>query len=632
MRHLLQENREKKNWPWPLGITFLGAGGKDPRLDTLIAATGGTRRLIGFPPFHSAYSIQIEYEDGTLAAGTKGGLVYIVAGTGSQKNGEPIPTRKLAQGAPILSVCWVNKSLLAVSDTERRCFIWPTNQEAPPRPLDTKGETICCLHRLKNGLLAGLSSGGKVLFWELPEGRLVRSIEIPVPPSISALVKMNYWPCADALACPGPTGDLTLLGLEKDNVRSLKAHDGTFYALSLWGEHLLTAGMQDGRMKIWEVGTDRPINDFQTGKAVVSAAALGQAKVLLIEAGGTANIYTVEEEKLKLMSPLPGEDYRMVFVPSPERIKAIKDQQRDEEVRRIVKEIQDGIGHMADNEVEDLHSRLKQLGYEHVSLGLRSKQAIQKENMVEALRYSASLLQILPKNDPKVCSSMKEYAGLLEKTWHFPEADAVRQILEIDPNYRLVVKTENLERIARKLRESPWVIEPDIPIKDIIESAGSIRKRFIGRYVINKLEPVSCRGVQLTVEAIAERYERVRKESRRESFPLATPEQVWWVSRQGHDQVQLISFGHGATDYIQGLQFVVQVLCGSLDTLVVPVVLFDWRDTSPKESIEDGNKRASDALNGIRSNDLSNVYLGAVHKVLKQALQRLVNEKLAERR
>ena len=632
MELLSEEDCGKMSWPWALDIAFLGAGGKDPRIDTLSVNSGEARGLLNLPPMNSAYAIDIEDEDGTLAAGTKAGLVYVLASNGSQKTDEPGQIPKLVQGAPVLSVCWTSKSALAVSDTARRCLLWQTNHEAPPRPLDTKGETICSLLKSADGLLAGLSSGGKILFWELPEGRLVRSMEVPAPPPISALVKMVYWPGADALACPGPTGDLSLLGLERDNVRSLKAHEGTFYGLSLWGQRLLTCGMQDGRMKIWKVGTDIPINDFQTGKAVISAAALGQAKVLLVEARGTANIYTVEEDKLKFMSTLPGEDYRMVFVPSPERIKAINDQKRDEEVRRIVKEIQNGKGHMPDGKIERLHSQLTQLGYEHVSLGLRSEQAIQKGNMVEALRYSASLVQILPKDDPKVCSSMERHTNLLEDFWHLSETEAVyRQILAINPNYRLHAISPNLEKIAESLDENPWVIEPEIPIEEIIESATIIGKRFTGRYVIKELEPVSCGGVPLKPEAIVEKYERVRQEPRRGAFPPATDEQVWWFSKWGPEQVRLVAFGQGATNNIRGLQFAVRVLCGELDTVVVPVLLFDWRNALTNEPVEEGNEKASDTLTRINSNGLSNAYLTAVHGALTQSLRRLINEHRPER-
>jgi hypothetical protein len=610
---------------WPFNTAILGAGGKKPRLDALRIDSGETRTLLTLPLKNSAYAIDIEDESGTLAVGTRAGLVYILPGNWIEKTDELSLTQKLAQGAPILSVCWVNRSVLAVSDTAKRCVIWNANQKETPRTLDTKGETISSLLKLEDGLLAGLSSRGKIFFWEPGEGRLARTIDVPLPPPKSGLVRMIYWPAENALAYPGTMGRLTLFDLKKDNLRHLNAHEGAFYAISSLGERLLTAGMEDGLMKVWEAGSEMPTLEFEVVEGVISADVSNDqpAKVILVEAQGKASTYTLEENKLGPAAPISREDYRVVFIPSPQKMRAIYERRREEQVRQIVKEIQNGRGHMAANEIEDLHARLKQLGYEQATL---------EGNTIQALRFSVSLMRIFPKDDPKYCLSMERYANLLEDFWHLPEAEAVyRQILAINSNYRFLATPPNLDKIAESLNEMLWVIEPEIPIEDIIESATTIGKRFMGRYVIKKLEQVSCGRVQLKPEAIVEKYERVRQESRKGALPTATDEQVRWFSRQGREQVRLVAFGQGATNNIRGLQFAVQVLCGDLDTVVVPVVLFDWRDALTDETVEEGNKKASDTLTRIKSNGLSNAYLGAVHEALTQSLRRLINEKRPER-
>ena len=472
-----------------------------------------------------------------------------------------------------------------------------------------------------------------MLFWELPEGRLVQTVEVPAPPPKSALVKMVYWPCAGTLAFPGPDGDLTLLGVEKQYVKNLKAHKGPFYAIALLGKNLMTAGLNDKCLKLWEIGPDRPVKEVQTGKAVISAAALGQTKVLLIDTEGAANIYTVEENQLNLIMQLPGRDYRMVFVPSSEKIKAADDRRRTEEVQRIMKEMQNSNGQMADGEIEEHHSQLVELGYEHLSLSFRSEQAEQKGNLTEALRFSVSLTKILPKDNPKICPSMERHANLLEMTWHLPEADAVyRQILNLDPNYQFLRFPTILQKFPKGLNEMPWIIEPEIGIRDIIESATTIGKRFRGRYVIRKQESIFCGRVLLRPETIIEKYEKVRQESRKGTLPPAMDEQVWWLSGRGHEQVRFIAFGKGATNSIPGLQFAAQIHCGDSDTVVIPVVLFDWCDGLTDESAEEGNKRALDTLTHIKNNELSNSFLGAVDGALQQALRRLINENRPEGR
>jgi len=132
---------------------------------------------------------------------------------------------------------------------------------------------------------------------------------------------------------------------------------------------------------------------------------------------------------------------------------------------------------------------------------------------------------------------------------------------------------------------------------------------------------------------IVGKYEKVRRESPVVGLPVATAKQVWLLSRVGYDQIQLVTFGDGATNGIKGLQFAVQVSCGELDTVITPMVLFDWHDVFPNEneSVEEGNERASIALKHIQSKVLSNPYLAAVHDALRQALRRLVTEKRPQR-
>jgi len=621
------------DWAWPLDLMFLGAGGKEPRLDAVMGL-GETRRLLEFPPMHSAYAICIESEDGSIAVGTKGGLVYILAGNPAKKTDEPVRYWQLAQGAPVLSACWICKSVLAVSDIARRCLLWDTIKKEFLRSLATGGETICSLVNLADGLLAGISSNGKLFFWQPWEGRLVQKMDGPPPPTTGALVRMVYWPAEHALAYPDRKGNLTLNGLETNDRRELAAHQGAFYAISAFGENLFTVGKEDSRLKVWEAGSDKPRNDYQGVEGVISAAALGDqpTKVLLVDARGIANAYTLEDGELRHLGRLPGEDYRVVVVPSRERIQALYAKRQEEEARRIVNEIQGGVDRVPEEDIDRLHSRLTELGYEHVSMALRAEQADKNGKIIEALEFYFGLVRILPQDNLSIFASMERYAALLKKAWHLPEADAVRRrILDFDPNYQFTACLNNLGEAANLVRGENWVIEPDIPIEHVIESANVIGKRFIGRYAMRLEPPQSCYRVLLTPEMIAEKYERVRRESGKKGLPGATTERVWWISREGYDEVQLVPFGDGAINTIKGLQFAVQVSCVELDTAVTPVVLFDWRAVLPGETVEEGNERASGALKHIKKKALSNPYLSAVHVALKQALERLVTQKRSQR-
>jgi hypothetical protein len=617
---------ESMSFKWNTNMILLGAGGKDPRIEAVMVDSSATQDLIELPRMHSVYSIDIDFDNNSIAVGTKGGLIYVIAENRIQ---EPI-----AHGVPILSVCWVKKSLLAVSDIAGRCLLWSTDKESLPQPLEVVEGVICSLLNLIDGTLSGLSSIGELLFWRPPGNRLIRTITVPAPPRIKALIKIVYWSFADALVYPSRGGRLTIYDIEKDNIINIPAHKGTFYAMCSWGKNLITIGLKDRFLKTWIAGCDRPEKEFQVQEGAISVGVEEgpQPKLILVTAQGTAGIYTLEEHRLRNLHQLKGKDYRVIATPPPEKVNVFYAQKRFEEVQQIITEIRDNNGRVSDDIINGHHSRLIDLGYENVSLMLRAEKAELEKNIIESLKNRFSLIGILPVDDQRACISMERYAALLEKVWHIREADAVcKQILSIDTNYPFVMQTNNLSRIAKLIESGSWIIEPDIStisIDSIIESATIIGKRFIGRYVIKRLNPEPCGRVILNPEIIIEKYRQILNDSGEKTLPPATTERAWWFSNQGNYEADLITFGNGQTNNVKGLQFTAQIFSNELGTVVVPVVLFDWRINKNSHSIEKGNKKALEVLTNIRNKAITNPYLAEIHKALKHTLRRLITKNM----
>ena len=146
------------NFTWQPYIAFLGAGGNNPRVEAINTDSGEIKKFIELPPMHSAYALDIDIERGTLAVGIKGGLVYIINSDQNLEDEAPLQYETLVQGAPILSVCWINKSILVASDIAGRCLLWDTDRESSPQPLETMEGVICSLLNLPDDKLAGFSS------------------------------------------------------------------------------------------------------------------------------------------------------------------------------------------------------------------------------------------------------------------------------------------------------------------------------------------------------------------------------------------------------------------------------------------------------------------------------------------
>jgi hypothetical protein len=449
---------------------------------------------------------------------------------------------------------------------------------------------------------------------------------------MSGLVRMVYWPREHALACPGDGGLLTLYDLGKGTFTETTAHQGDFYAVSVFGEELLTVGFKEAQLKTWGGELENPTYSLRAPSGVISAGVGGcpPAELLLIEARGAASTWTLQAGKLRLSHQLAGQDYRTVCCPGVDRVQMVYAQQRMEEVQRIVTKIREHSAHVDDDNTEELHARLIDLDCEHVSLALRADQAHQRGNIVQAVNLYSSLMRILPTDDPNSCASMERYAAMLGKAWQIPEAAKVcTRIQKIDPDYQLTGQTDNLVHLAKIFHDKQWVVNPSMPIEDIIESASAIGKSFAGRYVINERRPQVCGSSQLEAAEIVEKYEQVRRETGETSLPPAAAERVWWLSEAGGEEIGLVSFGEGRTNTIRGLQLALQVLTTGSKTTVILTVLFDWRDASKAVNLEAQNDQAHKALTQIRNRTLSNSYLGGIHKALQHCLQRLLTERLS---
>jgi len=614
-----------------LNTVILGAGGALPHVSTYDIDSGEISTLTELPHGHSVYSIDIDFEEGMIALGTRGGLIKIAPYSGKQ-NPEDSLFLTLIQGAPVLSICWIGKALLAASDSAGRCLLWKTDYEALPEPLEVKNGYICCLTKIDTDTLAGLSSTGDLHFWHISEKQLFRVTKGPCPPPVKALVRMVYWSGRQALVWPSHSGHLCLFDPEKDEAELLHAHEGEFYAILEQGDNLLTAGMKDSRLKIWNADADKPVRDYSIPGGIISMGTTEreQTEIFFVGINGIATCYSLEKNKVRAIREIHGKDYRTITSPSWKKAQALLGRQRTTEIEQILTEIQSSIGRVEKSVIAALHARLTDLGYEHVSLAVRADQASQSGDMVEAIRFSSALMNLLPKNTLKICPSMEKYAGLLQEMWHFREADALcKSIIDIDPGYPFTLKSSKIEEFAKIINGKQWLIEANIPIEQIIRTATIIRRPFSGRYVIKTLQPENSR-IRLDPESLTKKYEQLRKENGKQDLPSAVIERLVRISKTGVHESAYMTFGDGKTHDIRGLQMVLQILPSDLGTVVMPMILFDWRDARPEETVQEANERAEKALNNIRNNASSNQYLSAVYRAAKYALRRILTEKLQQ--
>jgi len=612
---------------WQPTTAFLGAGGDHPRVDTLDLDSGRARRLMDLPLTHSAYAISVDWDSGTVAVGTKAGLVYIST-YNHQGISEPTFTRRLIQGAPILSTLLINNSQVVATDTAGRCLLWNTDQETVLQHLQVTNGVICSLLPVDEHGIVGLSSEGRILIWQHPGGQLVRTIEVPTPPPLGALVNMVFWPAAQALACPSHHGWLTLYDPIGDGIKRLDAHEGPFYAISVCNENLLTAGIADHRLKVWAVDSNKPMHNFQLQENVISMGVSGRSptKILMVDSRGAVRVYTLEAEKLKPASDPITADYRVIATLPQQRLKAFHTKKTEQEVRKIAAELKNGMDRLSEDVIEEHHSRLIELGYEPVSLALRAEQAGERGNVVEAIRFYRSLKEALSHEDPNVCPVMERYADFLQKAWQIKEADAIcKRILDVIPDYPFHVNADSLALIAKAMCNQHMVIEADVPLDLIISSATVIGEKFTGRYVFERGKALHGR-IGLSTTLIADKCEQVLGGDGKRRSPRTNIEKLWWISRAGINETELITFTNEGINGLNALQFALQVSHGDLETILIPAFLFDWRDGEGASAVQEANDGAQNALAGLKDKSSVHSRFSQIHRALELALRRLATE------
>jgi len=618
------------NGPVQKNMVLLGKGGLSPGIQAVDLLSGKPGGSIILPYGHSVYTIAMEWETGSIAIGTKLGRVFLI----SSLEGEGIShSRALAQGAPVLSLSWLHKSTLAVSDTAGRVLVWDTHPGTLPKTLHVGAGVICSLINLPNDELAGLSTEGNLHFWDSFKGGLLRSIDCYTPSHISALVHLRYWRANHTLVYPAEDGYLSFCDLRTFEMSYVKGHEGTVYATWVSGEHLLSMGLEDKRLKIWQVRPDRHLEDFMMPRGAIALFTPDDSlkKILVVEADGSAVSYEINEASPTLLRHFAGKDYRVMMRCYPIQIPSLVHPQ-EEEIRRISEDILDKSGQIPNDDLENMHVRLTGLGYEHVSLALKADHAEKQGNLVESLQLRSLLVDLLDKDNPAVCLSMERYAATLVKLWHLPEANQVcMDILGIYPSYKFSIRPQDITEMAELMAGSQWLIAPDFPIELIIDSAIVVGKRFSGSYIINKLSQEDCGEWELTSTVIATKYADVCREIGIRKLPTASAESRIYLSRDGARKIDIILFGDGQTNRIKGLQFALEVFNGNPGTRVVPLVLFDWPDSGKAGSIEEENSQALTTLTRIRDGYKPNAYLSAVHKAVKQALRRLITESASKR-
>ena len=607
-----------------LSSVFLGAGGPTPSLFKVGREAGRADRLLELPEGQSVYAIDMDAEARRVAIGARAGRIDFLSLADAPEGISLAASTTLNQGAPILSVCLLGGERLASTDTAGRCLLWhPLDAPNDPKSLETGGEIVCSLLRLDEGRMLGLSAVGKLLIWDIEDGRLVQSLDAPAPPAKLGLVRLAHWPHHDVAVYPASDGRMASFHVESQEVEVHAAHEGTFYVAMVVGDVLYTIGKEDGRLKVWGCPGHPPSEDHAAPEGIVSGEVLSAepVRVVLVHENGEAAICSVESTGLVGQTPLDGAAYRVARGPAPEVRQTHDRRQRFSRCERLCMDIRAKMVAGESESLDVLHHELESMGFERLSLALRAQQAAHQEDFIGELRIRRQLCNSLQPDQPEASASWARYAELLDRTWQPAEARRIYSRIHFEGIDK--ARREWLDRVAPIMEGKDWVIEPDMPIPILIEAATVLKKSFRGRWVLDTAKPVTFPDGELSADILAAKYLQVIAADGREGFPGVTSKGSWWVSRSETRETCTILFDRPPNESGPGRRLMIRIENQDIPTVLTPLIVFDVASPAPGRSIEEHNRAVAEEYERILRSSVVSPWLKEVLRLVSEALRRL---------
>lgn len=565
-----------KNWST---YALLGAGGRNPRVELLDPLDGTLTNLHAFAPGSSAYSIARSPDGEQIVIGTKTGSLTIWSSGGASEAGpEACATpRRLSHGSsPILDITFVAPRTVAVANAGGGCWLYDTNPgHHGVKNLHTAGRTICALCALGSDTLVGLATDGTSAFWNLHDCRVISTIRGPMPPAYVSLMRLHFWPEANALLYPSHTGHLVAIDAKTGKQREILAHSGPWYLLVIAGRQCLTFGAQDNLVKTWASDLTVTGPDVRSPSTVIAGGSVADdetSSLVLIAKDGTAGLYIVEGAQLQGLRQLPGKDYRVCVPPDSVAVAAQQSREARAEAERVVLDVQTKVSNAEDCGPQ--LDQLERLGYPHVSLALQADLAVKNEDLPAALRHSSALVKMLPPQSDKGQLSLFRLADLLERSWMFDEAAVVlRRVVAVNPALCPDQRLDRLTSCHEALLDPFAICEPDLPIPILCDCASEAGRRFQGRWLVKRRRTVIGQGIEVTAEQFATQYNHHRTEEG-SHLPVAAAKPVFWISRQGVSKSVAVCFHDNTASREPVFELCMKFEKGGQQSVICPLVIY----------------------------------------------------------
>jgi hypothetical protein len=348
---------------------------------------------------------------------------------------------------------------------------------------------------------------------------------------------------------------------------------------------------------------------------------------MLVDDRGAAGIYDLSGGTLRFISGVRGRDFRVILGPNQEHLALFFQRRRMLQAQEITNQIRERRTDQEFGCIEQLHGELIVLGYEHQSLALRAEAARQDDDIVSELKYSKQAAAFVAEADQGAYGFLVRYLTLLESVWQMPAAhDLCRRLSHQHPSEGLQQRAARLGEYVTAMESGDYVIESELPLRVLVQSADIVGTRFRGRYLLRQDQPLSTGVPRVTASLLISEYQQLCMEYRGVGLPSVKETVLRWLSGGRPERVSVVLFEGGQGNPVTGLEFGLKLYDAGLQTVLVPVALFNAAAGPDFSSPQEYNRYVSKQLDTLEAQIAWTGWLRSVKALAYLAARIVINK------
>lgn len=392
----------------------LGVGGAEPRVD-LYSPEDLSHAVSTYPSANgSIYAFDYSPDGTGMVIGNRNGDVDTLrlADPTSLYSGEWSAQALPHRVAGVTQLIWTSMDAVCILNESGAGWCCNPNSEASFMSfMETGSRRLAALCRTEGDEILGFAEDGTLLAWRNGEWESPECFHGNPPCWNNLHARPIHWSAAGAIIYVSPGRRLSVLDAASMEPHSNAPDTCATDCISADDNFLLAVDAGTRSARLWDSGFKAIRRIGGLPRDLVQCVLLDteQHSALAVDKAGNALLLDLSAHKARVVSRLPGSDYR-VCTARPRKVRQAAHEQRiHAEATQVAQEALSAIGR---GEVEGRSlDALDAAGYGHVSYALRASVAEKDNDLAEAIRLTRMQVDSLPPDNPFSAGSYSATAG-----------------------------------------------------------------------------------------------------------------------------------------------------------------------------------------------------------------------------